>query len=194
MGGARPEPGRPSLPSTNRAPKAGLGAASAIRALVWSAMSVTVRGGEMAAVSPTPALSNTTTLCSLARAFTNDGDQLSIVPPRPMMSNSGCPLPSSLYPTSPSVGDRHTDGAATTPGAGCSTGVAAFGVPRPQPARRERRQRASTPPTQERTRHLDHANLLRRRPSERLMNLSLAPLHRLLARGRRTGAGRLKLT
>ena len=82
----------------------------------------------MAAVLPTPALSKTTTLWPAARASTNDADQLSMVPPKPMMSSSAGPLPSSRYPTSPSSVTATRTGTARTFGPGAACGVVALGA------------------------------------------------------------------
>ena len=65
---------------------------AAIRALVWSAMVVTVSGSTMP-VAPTPALSNTTTRWWAASASTKAGDQSSMLALNPVTSTSGGPEP-----------------------------------------------------------------------------------------------------
>jgi hypothetical protein len=78
-------------PSTSQRPSLSV----LISALVWSAISGTLRGAARAAVSPMQALSETTTRKCVASASTKYGAQSSMVAPKPVIMSRVGPCPTS---------------------------------------------------------------------------------------------------
>ena len=154
MGAARQEPGRPCLPSTNRARRpAQVQRRDQGARLVGHAGDGKRRGngGRLAYAG----VVEDHDLVRAARASTNDGDQLSMVPPRPMISKSGCPLPSSRYPTRrQSVTATRTGTVEDVGGGGRGEGLGCGGPGHPGGSRDGECQQAGR--CHQRTRNLDH--------------------------------------